>query len=111
MELGNNLVTEQMGYHQAMHSRFGPATIAALAASCGLVACSSPAPAPQLRVTSVSVSEGKQMASQFCEDLAKFSHDKAIVRMATRASAANVSSSDQDAIVDYAAAVTCPDGL
>jgi hypothetical protein len=51
------------------------------------------------------------MAKQFCADLAKMTNEKAIDRMAARASAAELSKADQDAIVDYAAAVTCPDQL
>ena len=92
--------------------RLRAATVATcLAAVCGLVACSSPAKAPELRVTSVSASEGREMAKQFCSDLGKMSQEKAVSRMATRAAAAELSSSDQDAILDYAAAVTCPDRL
>ena len=109
--LGNGLVTAHMSYDRAMNRRLDLAAIACVAATCGLVACSTPAQAPKLQVTSVSVSEGKQMAEQFCSDLAKMSQEKAISRMATRAAAAELSSSDQDAIVDYAAAVTCPDRL
>jgi hypothetical protein len=48
------------------------------------------------------------MAVQFCNDLASMSDDDAVMRMATRASAANLSKSDQDAIVDWAGTVVCP---
>lgn len=82
-----------------------------LTAACCLAGCSIPTPVPTLRVTSVSVSEGKEMARQFCADLAKMSDEKAIDRMATRAAVAELSSEDLDAIADYAAAVTCPSEL
>ncbi|MDR6794385.1 hypothetical protein J2X12_002878 [Pseudarthrobacter oxydans] len=48
------------------------------------------------------------MAEQFCNDLASMSDESAVTRMATRAAAANLSSSDQDAIVDWAGTVVCP---
>jgi hypothetical protein len=48
------------------------------------------------------------MAEQFCNDLASMSDKDAVMRMATRASAANLSSKDQNAIVDYAGKVVCP---
>jgi hypothetical protein len=50
------------------------------------------------------------MAQQFCDDLAELTYERAIERMATRAAAAELSTSDQDAIVDHAASL-CPDQL
>lgn len=49
------------------------------------------------------------MADQFCSDLAKMTDEKAVDRMAVRASEMKVSDSDQDAIVDYAGTAICPD--
>lgn len=98
-----------MGYDLAMnHPRKSAFATLAIAACC-LAACSAPKPAPELRVTSVSSSEGRSMASQFCSDLKSMSDEKAIERMATRASAAKLSDSDQDAVVDYAGTVVCPE--
>ncbi|MBT2587930.1 hypothetical protein [Arthrobacter sp. ISL-95] len=51
------------------------------------------------------------MAEQFCSDLAKMTDDAAVSKMATRAAAADLTAADQDAIVDYAAAVACPGQL
>jgi hypothetical protein len=85
------------------------AAVATASAALALVACSPPAAAPApLRVTSVAVEEGRSMARQFCSDLGKLSRSEAISRMATRASVAGLSEADQDAIVDYAASITCP---
>lgn len=94
-----------------MNRRPKAAAATLLGAAWCLAACSAPASPPSLHVTSVSVSEGKEMAKQFCADLAKMTNEKAIGRMAARAAAAELSRADQDAIVDYAAAVTCPDQL
>ena len=80
-----------------------------LLAACCLSACSAPKAAPELRVTSVSVAEAKTLADQFCADLARMSDEKAIEKMAVRASESKLSSADQDAIIDYAGASTCPD--
>lgn len=49
------------------------------------------------------------MASQFCSDLKSMSDEEAIQRMAVRASEAKLSSKDQDAVVDYAGTVVCPE--
>ena len=78
-----------------------------LAAGC-LSACSGSKAAPELRVTSIEAAEGREMAVQFCNDLASMSDDDAVMRMATRASVANLSKGDQDAIVDWAGTVVCP---
>ena len=88
-----------------------PSTAAAslLLVACCLSACSAPKAAPELHVTSVSVAEAKTLADQFCADLAKMSDEKAIEKMAVRASESKLSSADQDAIVDYAGKVTCPE--
>lgn len=86
---------------------FAPVIALSVAAVC-LVACGGPKAAPALRVTSVTSAEGQQAAEQFCSDLAKMTDEKAIDRMATRASEMNLSSDDQDAILDYAAASVCP---
>ena len=86
------------------------ARFAAIAlAACCLAACGAPKAAPALAVTSVTTAEAKTMADQFCADLAKMPDDKAIERMATRASVADLSAADQDAIVDYAGSTACPD--
>ena len=78
-----------------------------LAAGC-LSGCVGAKAAPELRVTSIEAAEGRSMAVQFCNDLATMSDDDAVMRMATRAAAVNLSKSDQDAIVDYAGTVVCP---
>lgn len=78
-----------------------------LAAGC-LSACSGSKAAPEIQVSSVSPAEGREMAVQFCNDLASMSDNDAVMRMATRAAAVNLSKSDQDAIVDYAGTVVCP---
>jgi hypothetical protein len=97
-----------MGYDRPMNRRLAALVFALpLAAGC-LSACVGTKAAPELRVTSVSAPEGRSMAEQFCSDLATMTDDKAIMRMATRASAANLSESDQDAIVDWASSVVCP---
>jgi hypothetical protein len=49
------------------------------------------------------------MAEQLCADLRKMGNDDAVQRMAVRASESKVSAADQDAIVDYAGKVTCPE--
>ena len=80
-----------------------------LLAACCLAACGAPKAAPSLAVTSVSTSEAKAIADQFCADLVKMTDAKAVERMAVRASESGLSSADQGAIVDYAGKVTCPE--
>ena len=91
-----------------MNRRHLAPVIALSAVAICLSACGGPKAAPALRVTSVSAAEGQQAAEQFCKDLAKMSDEKAIDRMAVRASEMKLSSADQDAIIDHAAAVVCP---
>lgn len=79
-----------------------------LAAGC-LSACAGSKAAPEIQVSSVSPAEGREMAVQFCNDLASMSDDDAVMRMATRASVANLSKSDQDAIVEYVYVTLCPE--
>jgi hypothetical protein len=98
-----------MGYDQPM-KRLSSTATAALLLAASLAACSAPkaAPAP-LKVTSVSTPDAKTLASQLCADMRKMSDDEAVQRMAVRASESKVSAADQDAIVDYAGKVTCPE--
>ncbi len=88
--------------------RHAALAIALSAAAICLPACGGPKAAPALSVTSVSSAQGQQAAEQFCADLAKMTDEKAIDRMAVRASEMKLSSRDQDAILDYAAASVCP---
>lgn len=85
------------------------ASAALVIAACCLSACSAPKAPPELHVTSVSPAEGRTVAKQLCSDLASMTDEKAIGRMAVRASEMQLSSDDQDAILDYAAAAACPD--
>ncbi len=84
------------------------ASAALVIAACCLSACSAPKAAPELHVTSVSAAEGRTVAKQLCSDLASMTDEKAIGRMAVRASELKLSQGDQDAILDYAAASVCP---
>lgn len=79
------------------------AAAALLLAAGSLAACSAPkaAPAPSKLAT---------YAAQFCDDLGDMSYASAIDRMATRASKAGLSSSEQDSVVDLAAK-QCPGKL
>jgi hypothetical protein len=97
-----------MGYDQAMNRRLVSLAFALPLAAGGLSACGGSKAAPEIQVSSVSPTEGREMAVQFCNDLASMSDDDAVMRMATRASVANLSKSDQDAIVDWAGTVVCP---
>lgn len=80
-------------------------TVAAalLLATGSLAACSAPKAAP-------ASPELTTIAEQLCSDLAKMSYSKAVDRMAVRASESNLSSSEQDAVIDLAAK-RCPDNL
>lgn len=85
-------------------------TVAVLVASSCLVGCGAPKAAPPvLTVTGISASEGRIMAKQYCDDLAKMSDEKAMTRMAVRASEADLSRADQDAIVEYVYVTLCPE--
>ena len=92
----------------AMNRRPIATSAALLLAACGLAACGAPKAAPATpSFTSVSTSEATEMADLFCGDLRAMSYERAVERMATRASAADLTSSEQDAIVDLAAR-SCP---
>lgn len=108
MSHGNDFVTTVMSYDLPMNRRLAALALALPIAVGGLSACSGSKAAPELRVTSVGAAEGRSMAEQFCSDLASMSDEAALTRMATRAAAAKLSKSDQDAIVDYAGTVVCP---
>lgn len=83
---------------------------ALLLAACCLAACGAPKAAPSApQVTGVSATEAAAIAGQFCSDLAKMSDESAVQRMAVRASESKLSAADQDAIVDYAGKVACPE--
>lgn len=85
-------------------------TVALVVSTCCLVACGATRAAPAtLTVNSVTLKEAKTLAEQFCSDLAKMTDDDALQRMAVRASEANLSSADQDAVVDYAGMTLCPE--
>jgi len=82
---------------------------AALAASICVAGCGGvPTPQPTLAVHSMTVSDGKRMARQLCNDLASMKHDAAIQAAAVRMAEAEVTTSDQDAILKYAASIVCP---
>lgn len=105
------IVTEVLrrAYDQPMNSRLAALLLALPLAAGSLAACGGVKAAPELRVDSVSPSEARTMADQFCADLAKMSDDKAMSRMAVRAIEVDLSKDDQDAIVEYVYVTLCPE--
>lgn len=94
-----------------MTRRLATATATLLLAAGSLAACAGPkasSATPQL--DSISATEARTMAGQFCDDLGNMAYDKAISRMAVRASESNLSDGDQDAVLEMAAR-QCPDEL
>lgn len=83
------------------------APAALLLAACCLAGCGAPKAAPATPSLS---SEATEMAERFCDDLAAMSYSRAVDRMAVRASEASLSSADQDAVVELAAA-RCPEDM
>lgn len=91
-----------------MNRRLATLILALPLAAGSLSACSGSKEAPELRVTSVSLTEAREMAERFCNDLASMRDEEAIQRLAVEVSARETSKADQDAIVDYAGTVVCP---
>lgn len=94
-----------------MTRRLATASAALLLAAGSLAACAGPkASSSTPPLDSISASEARTMAGQFCDDLGSMAYEKAIDRMAARAAEAGLSSGDQDAVVDLAAK-ECPSEL
>lgn len=92
-------------------------TLAALAiaslAAVLLASCAATAPR-QLgspAVASMEPSEARDLAQEFCGDMKSDGQQAAVQSLATRLAGSEVTSSDQDAIVEFAYEKLCPDAF